>query len=349
MNRVTRPHSLLLTGVATLATAGGLIWIWLFGHPAPLTSPKAETLALLQGTPETRGEPVQPLPETPPLDPGRVALGRRLFHDPRLSRDNRIACASCHHVDEGGADNRVHSLGVGGAEGEINSPSVLNARYNFRQFWDGRAGSLEDQVNGPLTNPVEMASSWQEVLPKLREDRELAGEFNRVFGRGISAEHIRIAISDYERSLAHPSRFDRWLRGNEAVLNPDEKAGYRVFKARGCVACHQGVNLGGNLYQRFGVMADYFADRPTTHADLGRFNVTGRAEDKFVFKVPSLRNVALTAPYFHDGSAKTLEEAIRTMGRYQLGLDLSSEDVVLIAGFLRTLNGEAPAPGETPP
>jgi len=235
------------------------------------------------------------------------------------------------------------SRGVGGALGSINAPTVLNAGFNFRQFWDGRAATLEEQAGGPVENPVEMGSSWAQVIGKLQADPDLKGAFQQAFGGPPSPERVKQALAEYERSLVTPSRFDRWLGGDKGALSEDEAAGYRLFKHHGCIACHQGVNLGGGSYQRFGIMDDYFAHKKKlTKADYGRFNVTGKAEDRFVFKVPTLRNVALTPPYFHDASATTLEEAVAVMGRYQLGLDLPPHDVLLITAFLRSLSGEVP-------
>ncbi len=286
-------------------------------------------------------EPLRPLPPPPALNKEKVELGRRLFFDPRLSRDDSLACSGCHDLAHGGVDGRVRSLGVGGAQGEINAPSVLSAAYNFRQFWDGRAANLEEQAAGPITHPLEMASTWPQVVKKLSADRELRQAFEKNYPEGISPASIAAAIAEFERSLPRPSRFDRWLAGDERAISSDELAGYRIFKRHGCVACHQGVNIGGNLFQRFGVMADYFAARGNiTRADQGRFNVTGREEDRHLFKVPSLRNVALTAPYFHDGSAATLEEAVRVMGRFQLGMDLPPRDVRQIVAFLNSLTSE---------
>lgn len=286
-------------------------------------------------------EPIYALPELPALDPEKVALGRQLFHDKRLSADNTIACASCHDLKRGGVDGRVVSTGVGGVAGDINAPSVLTAALNFRQFWDGRAASLEEQAGGPVVNPREMASTWPQVLDKLNADPEMREAFRRLYTDGLNADNVRSAIADFERTLPRPSRFDRWLKGELNAISSEEEAGYQAFKKYGCVGCHQGVNVGGNLYQRFGIMAPYYVEKAAfTKADLGRYNATGKDEDRYVFKVPSLRNVALTAPYFHDGSAPSLEEAVGTMGRYQLGIDLQPRDVKRIVAFLKSLTSE---------
>ncbi|ANQ84447.1 putative cytochrome C peroxidase [Azoarcus olearius] len=292
-------------------------------------------------------EPLLPLPpRQPPAHPARVALGQRLFHEPLLSRDRTLACASCHNLSLGGTDRRPRSIGTGGALGQLNSPSVLNVALNFAQFWDGRAETLEAQVAGPLHNPVEMASNWAEAISRLRAQPEYRQAFALAYaGEGISETTIADALASFERSLLPvDSPFDRYLRGDRDAIDPDAREGYTRFKALGCASCHQGAGIGGNMFQRFGVMGDYFGARgDITVADLGRYNVTGRDADRHVFKVPSLRNVALTAPYFHDGNAATLDEAVAIMGRYQLGLELSAEDRRLIIAFLDTLTGQPPA------
>lgn len=306
------------------------------GAPSPVDGP----LLPVVDAPFRPGEPIRPLRRAEGLDSARVALGRQLFHDPRLSADDTLACAGCHALDRGGADGLAVSVGVGGATGSINAPSVLTAALNFRQFWDGRAATLEEQAGGPVTNPVEMGATWEQVMAKLRADPDLVRRFAAAYPDGITPANIRHAIAEFERSLPAPARFDRWLLGDDDALTADELAGYRLFKKHGCSGCHQGVNVGGNLFQRFGVMAAYFGGASAGKADLGRFNVTGRGEDRHVFKVPSLRNVARTAPYFHDASAPRLEDAVRSMGRYQLGVDLPDDDIAQIVAFLKTLDGE---------
>lgn len=271
----------------------------------------------------------------------KAQLGKRLFFEPRLSRDNSISCASCHDLSRGGVDRQRGSIGIDGQVGPINAPTVFNASLNFVQFWDGRAASLEEQAAGPVHNPLEMGSNWAEVIPKLQQDAAYRSAFARLYPAGISGDAITDAIAAFERTLITPnSRFDRFLLGDGDALNEQEQNGYRRFLDLGCASCHQGVGIGGNMFQRFGVMADYFYGRPESSADLGRFNVTGKEEDRHVFKVPGLRNVALTAPYFHDASAQTLEEAVMVMGRYQLGRKLSNEDLQALTAFLRTLTGE---------
>ena len=291
-----------------------------------------------------RGEPVRPLPEPSSMkvDPRKVELGQQLFHDPRLSRDDSIACVSCHMLnrEKGGSDGLRVSEGVGGKLGGIRAPTVYNSVFNFRQFWDGRAADLQAQASGPVVNPVEMAADWKDVVKKLDADADFKQRFTAVYPDGISEKNITDAIAEFETTLITPSRFDRYLRGDKNALSDAEKRGYRLFKQYGCTSCHQGVNLGGNMYQKFGIMGDYFANRAVTSSDYGRFNETKRPEDKFVFKVPTLRNVELRAPYFHDASADNLEYAVAIMFQYQLGRNPTAEDVQDLKAFLLSLTGE---------
>lgn len=285
---------------------------------------------------------VQPLPRKIELDPGRVELGERLFHEVRLSGNDSIGCFSCHALGAAGVDNRVHSLGVNGTEGEINAPTVFNSGFNFVQFWDGRAATLEEQIDGPINNPKEMASNWPLVVAKLSKDTTYVAQFDSLYKDGITVANIKNAIATFERSLVTPdSRFDKYLRGEKSALTEHEIQGFRLFQAYGCSSCHQGVNLGGNMYEKMGLMGDYFADRGNlTEADLGRFKVNHIEHSRHEFKVPSLRNVARTAPYFHDGNARTLEDAVLIMAKYQLGRPMTSEDVGAIVAFLGSLTGE---------
>lgn len=285
-------------------------------------------------------EPISPLPQKIALDADKVALGGRLFHDVRLSHDDSISCASCHKLDQAGIDGRATAIGIGGKVGTVNTPTVFNAGFNFVQFWDGRAPTLEEQAAGPVHNPIEMGSDWPEVIGKLKEDRYYRNAFGHLYGGGVSGAAIKDAIATFERSLITPdSRFDRWLRG-ENTLNERERRGYALFKDFGCASCHQGINVGGNFYAGLGVFGNFFADRhKDAPEDQGRFNATKKEADRHFFKVPSLRNVARTAPYFHDGSVRTLQEAVRLMGKYQLGRDLTPQEVALIAEFLATLTG----------
>jgi len=287
-------------------------------------------------------EYTQPIPQNLKFDADKVALGRKLFNDNRLSVNDTIACSSCHVLEKGGADNLVHSIGINGAEGNINAPTVFNSGFNFVQFWDGRAATLEDQIDGPVTNPKEMGSTWTQVLKKLEQDTDYRADFSKTYDGDISVINIKDAIATFERSLVTPdSRFDQYLRGNAAALSPMEARGYELFQSYGCIACHQGVNLGGNMYERMGLMDDYFGDRGNvTEADQGHFNVTKKDAHRHYFRVPSLRNVALTAPYFHDGSAKTLPDAVKVMVKYQLGRTMPENDLSDIVAFLNSLTGE---------
>lgn len=288
--------------------------------------------------------PIIPIPKSVVVDPEKVELGRRLFEEPRLSRDGTTSCASCHDVSSGGADGRVFSIGVGGATGIINSPTVLNAGFNAWQFWDGRARNLRDQIDGPITNPKEMGTSWPAVIEVLKNDAEYREHFGQIYPNGIRVENVKDAIAEYERSLITPnSKFDHFLRGNHDALTQDEMRGWLLFKDIGCLVCHQGINLGGNMFQRMGIMEDYFAFRGNvTDADLGRYNVTKNERDRYMFRVPTLRNIELTAPYFHDGSAATLEQSVQLMARFELGYELSAAEVDLLVKFLKTLTGEIP-------
>jgi len=286
-------------------------------------------------------EPLQPLSALK-TNPDKVALGKRLFFENRLSHDNSISCAHCHKLEKlGGADGLKHSFGVDGAEGLVNSPTVFNAALNFAQFWDGRASSLETQIDGPLTSHLEMSSSWHEVIQKLQADASYPKQFLALYADGINEINIKNAIVEFERSLITvDSRFDKYLKGDEHAITAEEKHGYTLFKSYGCVACHQGRNLGGNLFQTLGIVNDYFIDFPLENeAGKGRFNVTGIAEDMHRFKVPSLRLVVLTAPYFHSGNKKNLAETIRTMAKYQLGRTIPDHDLHAIIAFLYSLPG----------
>ncbi|GHS88193.1 hypothetical protein FACS189487_05930 [Campylobacterota bacterium] len=314
-----------------------------------------KTVSVAMDTSRARtSEPIEPLKKPANLDAEKIALGRALFHDPRLSHDDSVSCASCHDLMRGGVDRLRVSVGVDSKLGDINAPTVYNSALSFRQFWDGRARDLEEQAIAPIVNPVEMASSMDEILPKLNSDANLVTAFRAIYRQPPNAKNVIDALVEFEKSLITPSRFDRWLLGDDEAITETELKGYRLFIQYGCVACHQGEGVGGNLFQRFGIMHDYYTDRCATEArsgekqtncglvksDFGRFNVTGREEDRFVFKVPTLRNVELTPPYFHDGSAQTLEEAVAKMGLFQLGIELPIEDMEDIATFLRALSGE---------
>jgi cytochrome c peroxidase len=290
-----------------------------------------------------RNEAILPIPQPQNLNDKLVELGDRLFHDARLSQDNTVSCSSCHQLSTGGTDRMARSIGVGGVKGRIKAPTVYNSSFNFALFWDGRADTLEEQASGPVHNPLEMASNWPEVISKLQADPDMVETFSELFPAGVTDETIVEAIAEFERSLVTvDSRFDRWLQGDGNAIEPNELRGYQLFKNYGCISCHQGVNVGGNLYAYMGAMGDYFTDRgrEITEADLGRFNVTKREEDKHFFKVPSLRLAAINPPYFHDGSAETLPEAVMIMGRYQLGREIPQDEIDAIVAFLHTLVGK---------
>ena len=286
-------------------------------------------------------EPIQPIPLTLALDQNKVNLGKHLFEDVRLSKDNQVSCLSCHSFSTGGADRTLHEVG-GKGFGSISTQTVFNSGFNFRFNWNGKFEKLVDQIDSLMQNPNVMGSNWEDVVNKLRSSPEYGQAFARIYSDGLTPLSIKDVIATYEQSLYTPnSRFDQFLQGDKQALTAAEQEGYRIFKNYGCVSCHQGVNIGGNIFQRFGVIGDYFADRGNiTKADLGRFNVTEDEADRYVFRVPSLRNVALTPPYFHDGSAQTLEQAISVMAKYQLGRPLSKQQIKLITQFLHTLSGE---------
>lgn len=287
-------------------------------------------------------EPVQPIPLRIELDPGTVALGRRLFFDPRLSRDGSVSCASCHDLSAGGDDGRRVPRGVGGAQGTVNTLTVFNAAGNVAFFWDGRARTLEEQIAAPITGDQEMGARWPRLIERLNRDPVYRNAFLTLYPRdGARRESVIDALATFVRSLITPnSPFDRYLRGDESAISARAQEGYRLFKHYGCSACHQGRNVGGNMFQVIGVMKDYNDHGAETGAHLGRYNVTGRDEDLYKYRVPGLRNVARTAPYFHDGRAETLEEAVKDMARHQIGRSLKDGDVALIVEFLETLTGE---------
>jgi cytochrome c peroxidase len=287
-------------------------------------------------------EPIKPIPLTLNQDPARAEIGHQLFHDVRLSANGRVSCSTCHDLNKGGVDGRDRSGGFNGQLTDVNAPTVFNAAFNFKQFWNGRADSLEAQIDAVIQNPIEMGSSWQDVISKISQDAKYKHKFSLAYKDGVTKENIQNAIATFERTLITPnSRFDKYLRGDQNAISALEKAGYAKFKQYGCAACHQGVNVGGNMFQKLGVMGNYFEKRGNpTEADLGRYLITKEESDKHVFKVPSLRNIALTAPYFHDASAKTLEEAVDVMFKYQLGRVASKEDKAAIVQFLNTLTSE---------
>jgi cytochrome c peroxidase len=286
---------------------------------------------------------LRPIPDKLDVDPRKAALGEKLYHDTRLSGDNTISCASCHDLAKGGTDQQVVSDGIRGQQGGINSPTTYNAALNFAQFWDGRAATLEAQADGPPNNPVEMGSNWTPITEKLLQDKAFVKEFTAAYPEGVNKTTVTHAIAEYERTLLTPnSRFDKYLTGDETALAADEKHGYAVFLEKGCATCHVGELLGGKSYEVMGRRADYFKARGDnlTDADNGRYNVTKDEKDRHAFKVPTLRNVARTFPYFHDGSKKTVREAVDAMATYQVGEPLAEKDAQDVVKFLETLTGE---------
>ncbi|GLO45574.1 hypothetical protein PPUN109347_21370 [Pseudomonas putida] len=288
------------------------------------------------------GGPLTPLPAVPELDPARVELGRKLFNDPRLSPDNSQSCADCHRLDRGGADGQARSPGADGKPLAVHTPSVFNASLNFLQFWDGRAQSFDGLVHLATGSADDKGDGWSAVVQRIAGDPAYQAGFAQAYGKPVTTLDAKDALVTYQRTLLTPdSRFDRYLKGDTSSLSLEEKHGYQRFQEYGCIACHQGVNIGGNMLQKFGVFDDYFANRGNVaEADRGRYNVTGDPDDLYLFKVPSLRNVAVTAPYFHDGSAPTLEAAVDAMFHFQLGRTPSDDDKALIIKFLQTLTGQ---------
>ena len=289
-------------------------------------------------------EPVRPIDEALPYDEVKAALGFKLYHDKRLSVDNTVSCASCHGLNTAGVDNKQYSEGVEGKLGGVNAPTVYNAVYNFVQFWDGRAATLADQAAGPPVNPVEMASpNFDAIVAKLNKDSKFVREFKKAYPEGLSQATITDAIEQFERTLITPnSRFDKYLRGDKEAVTAEELQGYELFKKYNCATCHVGKNLGGESYELMGLRKHYFAERglELTEEDNGRFKQTGVERDRHRFKVPGLRNVALTWPYYHDGTRSSLKEAVCDMGTYQSGVTLTDEEEDLIVAFLNSLTGE---------
>lgn len=286
-------------------------------------------------------ENIEPVSAPADVSMQKAELGERLFNDTRLSADGAVSCATCHALATGGVDRLKVSTGIKGQNGPINAPTVYNAAHNFVQFWDGRAATLADQAAGPVENPLEMGEAWPDVVKKIAADGSYAPLFAQTYNGEISKATITDAIAEFERTLATPdSPFDKYLKGDKTALSDEAKRGFLLFNETGCTSCHTGSYFGGENYQK---LADsYFAERggPLTDADNGRFNVTGNEADRHVFKTPMLRNVAVTYPYFHDGSVSELDQAVKIMARHQLAAELSDADARAIAAFLQSLTGE---------
>ena len=267
-------------------------------------------------------EPMAPIPPAPAADPLKLALGERLFADLRLSADGSRACTSCHDIRTNGADANRHDEAPDGSEIPFNTSTVFNASLSFRLGWEGKFRTLEAQAEASLESPQRMGTSIDDVIRRLSAAPELAHQFKEAYGRGPDKASLLDAIATYERSLLTPgSRFDRWQSGDPAALSAEEQDGYQLFRSIGCISCHQGVNVGGNLFERQGIFHPLVAPPPE------------------IVRVPSLRNVATTPPYFHDGSAPTLDEAVRRMGNAQLDQTLSDQHIRAIVAFLNTLTG----------
>ncbi len=299
-----------------------------------------------QGSPvpiaESPGEPLRPLPLKIEGDPLEVALGRDLFFEPKLSRDGSMRCVDCHQFANGGADPRSRSVGMDGQEGPVQALSVFNLVFDNCYNWDGKTCDLAAHAELPLFNERVMGMTADALVPALTG--EYAGRFAAVYLDGLTVGNVTRALAAYERTLVTPNApIDRYLRGEADALGPEALAGYRIFKELGCASCHQGTNIGGNLFQKFGVLGDPTEGRASdAERYTGRQRVTGRDEDRGVVRVPSLRNVALTAPYFHDASARTLGEAVGIMARYQLGHRPSPGETAALVAFLGALTGELP-------
>ncbi len=282
-------------------------------------------------------ELITPIPQNPKYNHNKALLGQKLFFDTKLSHNDTISCANCHFLEDGGDDNVPVSFGIDGQTGTRNSPTVLNARYNTTQFWDGSAKDLQEQSKGPITNPVEMGSNFKDIIKKLQEDKIYPEQFLAIYSEGITEFSITDAIAEFEKTLTTPnSRFDQYLRGDKTAISQDELAGYNAFKEYGCISCHNGVNIGGNLIQKIGIVNDFITN------DLGLYHITKEERDKKYFKVPSLRNIELTAPYFHDGQVEILEQAVENMIMLQVGYALKEDEKENIIKFLKTLNGDIP-------
>lgn len=283
-------------------------------------------------------EPIDPIPQVVDYDLDKALVGKRLFMDTRFSSDGTVSCATCHDLEKGGVDNKKFSLGVEKQKGNMNAPTVLNSRFNFRQFWNGRAANLKEQAAGPIHNPVEMDLSDEKVMKVVLSDKYYQAGFEKFLDSEPTFDDVLDAIAEFEKALVTPnSKFDRYLRG-EAVLSEQERRGYLAFKQLGCVSCHNGVNVGGNSFQYFGAVNPVEEDPNASD----RYQVTRDPFDRSRYKVPTLRNIELTFPYFHDGSADTLKEAVTLMAHHNLGFDLSEQEVSDIVAFLKTLTGVMP-------
>ncbi len=324
----------------SLLTGSGLATLFRSADAEQVVAEKPTSQKKIYVANARRHEPIQPLVPFDDLNPAIVELGKRLFHEPALSSSGRMSCASCHPLDQGGTVHSSHPIGVDGEAARYNAPTVLNAALNSAQFWDGSVATLEEQIDDPITNPHELGSSWERVVKFLKHDAYYGSAFETLLEGEPTPERVRQALVAFERSLITVnSEFDQWLAGNEKALDGDQFGGYYLFKKFNCITCHQGVGVGGTMFQKLGVAKQYFKE-DISQADLGRFHFTKLERDRHVFRVPQLRNVELTAPYLHDGSVATLEEAVALMIEYQCGQEYSQEDVRRLTAFLKTLTGE---------
>lgn len=285
-------------------------------------------------------EPVDPIEPVEIKNPALVELGKMLFFEPRLSRSGFISCNSCHNLATGGVDNLQTSIGDRWAQGPINSPTVLNSFGQVAQFWDGRAKTLAEQAAGPIANPLEMASTHEMAVKVIASIPGYAPYFKKAFGdTEVNIKRITEAMAEFERTLVTPNaRFDKWLKGDKNAITQQELNGYKIFKESGCTICHNGAQLGGQSFQKMGVVRPY----KTTNTAEGVKAISGRDQDRMTFKVPMLRNIELTYPYFHDGAVWSLEESVSIMGDLQLGKRYTKQEIDDITAFLKTLTGDQP-------
>jgi cytochrome c peroxidase len=343
-----RQHAVLASACCACLCVGSLLGIWLKPSQSPAAQAPVEqtadpTTKLTSASTARRHEPIQPLLPFAELNPGIVDLGKRLFHEPALSINGRTSCSTCHPLHQGGTTSVPIPQGVNGQPHRYNAPTVFNAALNCAQLWDGSVATLEEQVEGPVTNPHELGSSWERVTKFLKHDPYYSRSFTKLMQAEPTPEHVRTALATFLRSLITlNSKFDQWLAGTEEALNSYEFGGYYLFKKYDCIRCHQGPGVGGTMFQPLGIAKAYF-DQNASPTDLGRYQFTELERDRHVFRVPQLRNVELTAPYLHDGSVATLEGAVALMIEYQCGQEVNQEDVRRITAFLKTLTGELPA------
>jgi cytochrome c peroxidase len=332
---IKQPRWLAVAILAMVVACGAAFYFFFFSDPGksqnssePIIEPGEQ-------------QPITPIPLDLKLDARKVALGRRLFLDTHFSRDNRISCAYCHSLATGGTDGLPHASGADGKPGRVITLTVFNSGFSSMLFRDGRAATLEDMIDFPLPHSAGMDLTWPQVIAVLEQDQAYRSAFRDIYREGIKPGSVKDAFATFTRSLTTPdSRFDRYLRGDKLALDRSELAGYQLFKSLGCISCHQGTNAGGNMYGRLGLAENYCVHRGNVQqADLGRYNLTRNEADRYEFRVPPLRNVALSAPYFHDASARTLDQAVAAMARYQLGVDLGPDDTGKLVKFLNTLTG----------